>query len=528
MLYNILKRGYFPSEMPPPFTTTPFANFVKQKHPKLPGPFLQRKADIAQLGKFNLARNGLKRRNLGIVNPINFYRLSNILVEEWSHIQAICSSSRPSITTPVFQPGKSAIHRAFDHHGFDRRQRRRDVIGSGKRYAFKADVSRCYESVYTHTIGWAVDGKAASKSATPARPSGPGFFIDQEIRDAQDRQSVGIPIGPDTSYLVAETLLSSVDYELTRLYPKSYFRLMDDYEFFFRSYSECLEAEKNLTEILNSFELRLNDTKTEIIELPFPSQSKWLKRLFDVEPGKNKLKYARKVLDEAFELRAEHPNEPVIRYALQLIGDALKEEANWQELQYPLMSLALYEPGLLPQIIDVVDFHRSYSSVKTDIWKFSETAYALMDDAIPRSHLSEISWAIWAHILFKMPLDRVQSQRLADMNCSVVGLLVLDALKQGLAPHYLDTTLLQSSMSADELFGPNWLLAYESDVKGWPKGRAHSGYASSVHGFKELAKAGVTFYEPLRTERYLPGFKLRATKGSARLRLGTSLRYENH
>lgn len=525
MLYNLLKRGYFPSEMPPPFTTEHFAHYINRKHPRLPGPFVQHKAKLSNWGKFNLARNGLKRRNLGIVNPINFYRIANIIVEDWHHIQAICHSSRPSVTTPIYQASKSAIHRAFDHKGFQLRQRKRDILGCGKRYALKADISKCYESIYTHTVSWALDGKAAAKAAKPGAPSGTGFLIDQEIRDAQDRQSVGVPIGPDTSFLVAEALLSSIDYELTRIYPKSYFRLMDDYEFFFSNYSDCLEAEKNLTQVLGSYELRLNDAKTEIIELPLPSQPKWLKKLYDMEREKNKLKFARKALDEAFELRHEYPDEPILRYTLQLIGDALKEESHWQELQYPLMSLSLHEPGLLPQIIDIVEFNRENSRTRTDIWHFAESAYALMDDAIPRHHLSEISWAIWAHILFSVPLDRSQSQRLADMNCSVVGLLILDALNQGLTPSHLDTTQLQSSMSAHELTGANWLLAYESAVKGWPKDRASTAYVSSVDGFKELSKAGVCFYEPLRTSTYVPGFKLRATRSLARRRAGIGLRY---
>lgn len=525
MLYNLLKRGYFPSEMPPPFTTEPFAKYIDRKHPRLPGPFVQKRARLSELGRFNLARNGLKRRNLGIVNPLNFYRISNLLTENWHHIDAICQSSHPSITSPIFQPGKSAIHRAFDHQGFQVRQRKRDVLGCGKRYALKADISKCYESIYTHTISWAIDGKARSKRATPAAPSGSGFLIDQEIRDAQDRQSVGVPIGPDTSFIVAESVLSNIDYDLTRIYRKNYFRLMDDYEFFFGSYAECLEAEKNLTEILNNYELRLNEAKTEIVELPFPSQPRWLKKLYDMETDKNKLRFARRALDEAFELRTEYPDEPIIRYTLQLIGEALKEENNWQELQYPLMSLSLYEPGLIPQVIDVIEFHRENSRSRTDVWRFAETAYELMDDAIPRHHLSEISWAIWAHILFSLPLDRSQAQRLADMNCSVVGLLVLDALDQGLIPHGLDTTSLQASMSADDLHGKNWLLAYESEVKGWPRGRASSGYVGTVEGFKELARENVQFYEPLRTRSYVPGFKLNAMKKLARLKAGTSLRY---
>jgi hypothetical protein len=55
-----------------------------------------------------------------------------------------------------------------------------------------------------------------------------------------DGQTHGIPIGPDTSLVVAEILLSSVDQSMLNAHPDliSGFRYVDDYELSFSKLSD--------------------------------------------------------------------------------------------------------------------------------------------------------------------------------------------------------------------------------------------------------------------------------------------------
>jgi len=92
-----------------------------------------------------------------------------------------------------------------------------------------------------------------------------------------DGQTHGIPIGPDTSLVVAEILLSSVDQSMLNSHPDliSGFRYVDDYEL---SFSKLSEGEQVLTELqglLAEYELILNPRKTTLESLPQSFEDTW-------------------------------------------------------------------------------------------------------------------------------------------------------------------------------------------------------------------------------------------------------------
>src|SRR5690606_26294321 len=86
---------------------------------------------------------------------------------------------------------------------------------SGFGAALYADFSRYFPTIYTHALEWAVHGKAASKAALRSKPKRIlwGSELDTYVRCMQDGQTQGLPIGPDTSYILAELLGSAIDEE---------------------------------------------------------------------------------------------------------------------------------------------------------------------------------------------------------------------------------------------------------------------------------------------------------------------------
>jgi Reverse transcriptase (RNA-dependent DNA polymerase) len=128
------------------------------------------------------------------------------------------------------------------------------------KYFLRADVTRCYASIYTHSIPWALKGKAWAKTN---RRGSAGNELDLAIRNGQDQQTLGIPIGPDWSFAIAESVLTAVDNLLTsRINSLSANRFYDDYELAFPTYNEALGAMGILQEALSEYELALNPTKT--------------------------------------------------------------------------------------------------------------------------------------------------------------------------------------------------------------------------------------------------------------------------
>ena len=85
----------------------------------------------------------------------------------------------------------------------------------------------------------------------------------------QDQQTVGIPIGPDTSLLMAELIMQRCDETLLLNLPNlKGHRFIDDYELSFQTRTEAEEAFHLLDACLADFELALNPKKTRVLELP--------------------------------------------------------------------------------------------------------------------------------------------------------------------------------------------------------------------------------------------------------------------
>jgi hypothetical protein len=100
----------------------------------------------------------------------------------------------------------------------------------GRRYILQTDINQFYRSIYTHTIPWALHSKPTAKvNRTLALL---GNKIDYWVRMGQDQQTVGIPISPDTSLVLAELIMHRCDEELESKLPRVVrgHRFIDDYE----------------------------------------------------------------------------------------------------------------------------------------------------------------------------------------------------------------------------------------------------------------------------------------------------------
>ncbi|MBV1878899.1 MAG: RNA-directed DNA polymerase [Pseudomonadales bacterium] len=139
----------------------------------------------------------------------------------------------------------------------------------------QVDVAKCFPSIYTHSIGWAIKGKRLAKAR--AKSSFDGDF-DNLMQITNYRETNGIIIGPETSRIFAEIILQKVDLNLVeRLKKKNievskdydFRRYVDDYFVFFRS-DEVKTAFINALEYcLLEYKMYLNEAKTTIVSRPF-------------------------------------------------------------------------------------------------------------------------------------------------------------------------------------------------------------------------------------------------------------------
>jgi len=125
-----------------------------------------------------------------------------------------------------------------------------------------------YPSIYTHSIPWALNTKTIAK-ANIKNANLPGNDIDKALREGQEGQTMGIPIGCDTSWVLAECILTRIEEGLrARLGTVRGHRFNDDFELAFRSASDAEKGLGALQEALADFELSVNPRKTLICDLP--------------------------------------------------------------------------------------------------------------------------------------------------------------------------------------------------------------------------------------------------------------------
>lgn len=160
-LVDLLERGFFPKELPPPFSTSSFAQIVHTNLASLPNSFLSG-TKAGRISTHNLARVSTLRRALGIPNPIHYFRLCKEISDNWTALEAHCRQSPVSLSKPIVDPNR---RRALTpEKSFESLRRHRASLRARSRYILRTDLSRFYHSVYTHAIPWALHGKALAKN----------------------------------------------------------------------------------------------------------------------------------------------------------------------------------------------------------------------------------------------------------------------------------------------------------------------------------------------------------------------------
>lgn len=497
-IIDLLSRGYLPAELPPPFTTTAFGMFVTSSAARPAGypPSASAKPIITKQSVHSLVRAGSLRRRLGIPNPIAYEQLSTAVVHNWASLLGYAKKSPISLTTP--QDSAGTVRAIVPTHSFDSWAQQRVRIRAGKRFVLKADISTFYGSVYTHSIPWAIHGKTHAKASRGLGEL--SNLLDAIIRNGQDQQTIGMPIGPDTSLLFAEILLSSIDARLPSGMTNG-IRYIDDYEFGFATQAEAERCLAVIQQHLSEFELQLNSTKTKILSLPLPIEDYWIPEIRPFQIRQSASGQATDLLGffgKAFQLQPSFPEDSLLKYAVQRTRSEPIQKANWSLYEALLLQIAAVEPGTLSAVVaQLVRYFRAGFPIGLD--RVTETLNQTISTFGILGHGSEVAWALWGAIELGCKIGPNAAASLSASDDSIVALLALDARSRGLIPLGLDTTRWESLLVSHELRGSSWLLAYEAACKGWLKSPGGSDFIAKDDYFSWLRSGGVAFYEPTRT-----------------------------
>ena len=324
-----------------------------------------------------------------------------------------------------------------------------------------------------------------------------GTELDARLRESRDGQTVGISIGPDTSWLVSELVLARVDERLCRSHPrlKSHaFRVVDDMTFYASSVGEAHEVLAEYQHVLAEFELALNPTKVSVVDGLEPARTPWVSTL-------RQLRYrydrddllASDVIDlfaSAFDLRQKYPTEGVLSYVIKMCDPFPGGAHSWPIYRDLVVASVSQEPSTLRHVYQVLTFAKSHGLDVNDDRLVQVLNEACADHA-RYDHGYEVSWILTILRELALPLDADAARVVAEMEDNASLVLLADMLLDD--PLLLSVTNFDQAVRRAERKGAlstsDWLLAYQLRRRRWCAPKKWDG----VVQWQELNRAGVDF-----------------------------------
>ena len=360
-LKALLANGYFPDELPPPFHTADLAKYrqsITKQWDALPGPYpktIQENYSIPKITRI--------RRNLAIVNPIAQVNLCKLIADNWVPIRKHLKKRNYSQETPLIELTSG---RAVPPPDFTLMAAKHAEISSFFDYALVSDISRFYGTLYTHAIPWALHGKDWCKTNLNKQVfrNSLGNRIDKAIRKGQDDQSVGIPVGPDTSRIISELVNVSIDEIIQRnlkLKGQQAFRQIDDWFIGFDTRGDAERAIAALASACHQYEMELNADKTDIYHASSEAQNLWPEELkmFPLETQRARQKQLiEHYFAKVFQFAKEFPNHNVLEFAVKRTRSLRLKQENWPTYEMQLIRAGRSNSVVIPTIVHLLASYR--------------------------------------------------------------------------------------------------------------------------------------------------------------------------
>lgn len=499
---RLLQSGYLPFQLPPSFQTTDLA----KNYSKLLSIWPNDKSRASKTETFSVARVGHLRRATGIPNPVAQIYLSLAVVNNWGKIIKHFRKSNISASRPRFRHSATRAAALPSMHIL---YEKRLLQGAGYRYVLRTDISRFFPTIYTHSIPWALHSKKIAKKNRDITSEYFGNSIDLAMRQCQDGQTIGLPIGPDTSSIISECIATAIDIDFENKlgFKPAGFRYVDDYYLFFETYSAAESALAYLIKCLKEFELQINFDKTKICKIEELDEDVWTHKLRSFSIASDGLKQKSDLthfFEIARELAKTHQDHSVIVYALRRLGSIIVRKENWHAFEAQLCLAATAYPVALQAIARLLSTYLSIG-YSIDKIRVSRLINALLIEHAPLDHHSEVSWCLWMCKELNLNLNTETVDIIAEMSSSVCLLQLFDLSAAGKLPEKLSSSRWHYLVSSTALWEEQWMLSYEAGVRGW-EGMSDNHIRADTH-FKELEKLDIRFFnEHARLE---PLFKIK-------------------
>lgn len=498
---RLLKLGYFPKELPPPFNTAKLADNITELRARwmrtfngLPKSERQKYKETNSC-KYNIPKSGYIRRILHIPNPFCQIQLTEIISSNWQQIKNKINNSNVSHSKPLDNPFSNRA--LVTNSNFGDFNRDRLLSSAGMLFEIKTDISRFYNSIYTHSIPWAIHGKVLAKENRTDLTL-LGNKLDKVLREGNHGQTMGIPIGPDTSLVVAELVHSEIDKSIQTQFPKlKFLRFIDDLYAYCDKLSDAESFIKNYQILLSEYQLELNEEKTTISQKIFEFENKWTSQLstFKFRDTIGQKTDIERFASMTFDLYKKYPNDSILLYSAQILTKQDIKDSSWEIFQAILFKILMVEPKAMETIAKTFIKNED----KVDKSTFKEILEKILDENIGNNHHYELSWTLWLMKEFSFKLTKARAEMIVKSQDNFSLLLLLDLQHNNLVSNRFNSEKIKNIIIQDDLSGEKWLLIYEALLKGWIE--IDDDIISNNKFFSILKDLNVSFYDESYTSR---------------------------
>jgi hypothetical protein len=498
---KIISSGYFASQIPGEFKST----------------ILSENIDILDLTKSRLSKEGLNRwckltdfsipktdnfrRILSVPHPLHYILLARLIEDNWGDLEAHFSKSQFSLTTPIISE-----HSIEPKYKMSEKINRRIHNLVSKRYILQADITRYYPSIYTHSIPWALHTKEVAK----ANQRDDGYFgngIDKLVRNMQDGQTVGIPIGPVSSLIIQEIVGTTIDHEFKREYGVGLvgYRYTDDMEYYFSSSEEAERALNILNKILKNYGLDLNNSKTKVLKIPQILESEWLyffKKYKFRRNKKNKRKSInlqhtdiKEFFSMAFKYKIQTEEKGILNYAVKVLREVVIYKENWDILESLLLQSILVDSSIIPTVFETIEGYK-YKGYPLNEERIKDFINVLIKDNVELRNDFEVAWALSFAAKLKISIDEDVSKLLLKNDNAIINTLVMILNSNNLLTGTLDFSYYENLLTEDSVYDSNWLFYYECCFHGWLGKDKNNQHFKDDKFFEQLLNNNITFVDP--------------------------------
>lgn len=396
---RLLQRSYFPNqrpaedELPPIFSSLSFTRPLGVQLARL----VPKRSNGFDAVEYRLTRSDGQIRASHIPHPAAYAHLIVVLEKHWAKLPDIFNNHESYIRPRNHPDGRVVI---MKYDSWLTKTLKSLKWQSNSKYIAVADISNFFPSVYTHSLGWAIDGIQNAKTS-----KGQAWYdeLDRAFRLTKRNETNGVLIGPATSNIATEIILGKVDEKLRK---KNYrfYRHIDDYRCYCLTKEEAESFHSDLTRFIGYFKLYLNTKKSKILKLPATTDDPWVMEVRSQARGLGKRPKSGQIslfLDQVIEIEKRHGDANAYKYAATVLSSKTLSQNSKVTAFIKLLGLSQFAPNLTSTL-----FRFLPDQLNSRIHELGPVLLGRIPDAVRSNRSDVVSWLLFLCAQLNEPIPK--------------------------------------------------------------------------------------------------------------------------